>query len=295
MTTQKEKPNTMLVTFDAELAQYYLDKYNTNNYRKINTRTVDAYAKKMRDGEWFPSQSYITIDTNNVLINGQHRLAAMVKVGIEVESFVTTQAHPDSIYVADSHMPRGMHDHCQCAKYLVTAVNTLLRSTNMHSSKAKNIPFFKEHIDGRLGSFATKMHKIYGKYNDPFTSWGIRGALLVAVLNGEMTQTAALDLFRKLVMMRKDNGRHMYASSIRAAVMADFPPLMTKLVDYLDDGKLPFWDNQKGSWVERSYDEPRDKAQKLMQAMSQCLSRHTMNDTEFAKPMQVNVKQALGL
>lgn len=296
--------NVRIQTFDAELAQHYLDTYNNNNYRKIVDSQANHYANLMSKGEWMTSASTIAIDTNGNLVNGQHRLVGVVKSGVEVDLIVITGADPASVYAVDTHESRKMKDHCQCPAYLITSVNVLLRSVGLHNDKTytKDVKFYKKHVDGLLGRFVTKMHKIHASTSDPFTSWGVRGALLVAVLNGEMTQTAALDLFSRLVKLRKvkvkgpsNAKRHMYASSTRMAVQSSLSPLMSTLVDYLDANHLPVWSGVNDTWRYEEYDVARDKAQKLMYAMGQCLSRYTKNDSKFAKPMQVNVRQALGL
>jgi len=290
--------------FDAELAQHYLDTYNTNNYRKHNENTSDHYAKLMREDKWITSASPIAVSATGVLINGQHRLWAIIKSGVEVELIVIENALDESVYVVDTHKPRKMHDHCGCDAYLVTAVNVLLRAVGLHTDKmiTNDVDFFKSHIEGQLGKFVKKMHNIYGTTSDPFTSWGVRGALIVAVLNGELTQKGALDLFEKLIQFRKTKvkgakniKRNFAASSTRAAIQSQLNPLMSTLVDYLDDDKLPVWSGVEDVWRVDDYSTSRDKAQRLMYAMGQAINRDTKDDTKFAKPMQVSVRQALGI
>lgn len=299
----KEKITTSVVTFDAELAQHYLDTYNTNNYRKPPKNLADHYAKLMREGKWYTSAATISISENNRLINGQNRLMGVIKSGVEVDIIVVRGAAEESVYVVDSHKPRQMHDHCGCDAYLVKAVKTLLRSIGLHNNKMLNndVAFFKSHIDGQLGKFVKKMHSIYGRESGPFTSGGVRSALTLAVLNGELTQKSALDLFQKLIAFRKlapkkDNPAY-YAepSSIRSAIQLQLDPLMSVLVDHLDKGKLPVWDSEKQRWTVQEYSNTREQSKHIMYAMSQAINRNTKDNTEFSPPMEAGVRQALGI
>ena len=299
----KENLKVSQKTFDAELAQYYLDTYNTNNYRKHNEYTSDHYAKLMREDKWIASASPITISATGVLINGQHRLWAIIKSGVDVDLVVIEGALDESVYVVDSHKPRQMHDHCGCDAYLVKAVKTLLRSIGLHNNKMLNndVAFFKSHIDGQLGKFVKKMHSIYGRESGPFTSGGVRSALTLAVLNGELTQKGALDLFQKLITFRKlapkkDNpAYHAEPSSIRSAIQLQLDPLMSVLVDHLDKGKLPVWDSEKQRWTVQEYSNTREQSKHIMYAMSQAINRNTKDNTEFSPPMEAGVRQALGI
>ena len=70
------------VTITPELAKILLD-FNLNNNRKISAYTVAKYAKKIQQGQWGNS-SPITFSDKNHLIDGQHRLKAVIKAGIPV-------------------------------------------------------------------------------------------------------------------------------------------------------------------------------------------------------------------
>lgn len=67
-----------------EQAQYYLDNHNTKN-RKINPTIVEKYAQDMKQNQWLHGADCVTFDRNGTLLNGQQRLAAVVKAGKPVE------------------------------------------------------------------------------------------------------------------------------------------------------------------------------------------------------------------
>jgi hypothetical protein len=69
------------------MAQEYL-KFNTENYRSINNVRVISYAADMKAGRWQLNGEGIKFDTNGTLIDGQHRLQAIVRAGVPIEMLV---------------------------------------------------------------------------------------------------------------------------------------------------------------------------------------------------------------
>lgn len=65
-------------------AKYLLDECNTHN-RPLNQGTVARYARDMTAGRWNPNGNAIVLSTEGLLLNGQHRLAAVVKSGVTVQ------------------------------------------------------------------------------------------------------------------------------------------------------------------------------------------------------------------
>ena len=70
-----------------KLAEEYLTR-NTNNYRKINHAYVKNYAEDMKEGKWEETAEPISFSPSGVLLNGQHRLAAIIKSGVSVNMVV---------------------------------------------------------------------------------------------------------------------------------------------------------------------------------------------------------------
>lgn len=60
------------------------------NQRKQSQSVIDSYARAMRAGQWVLTHQGIAIDENGELVDGQHRLQAIVASGTPVEMLVTT-------------------------------------------------------------------------------------------------------------------------------------------------------------------------------------------------------------
>ena len=64
-----------------EKAQFYLTK-NFENNRKISTNNLEELKREMRNSRFILSDSAICFDTDGTLVNGQHRLMAVVHSGM---------------------------------------------------------------------------------------------------------------------------------------------------------------------------------------------------------------------
>tara|TARA_R100000734_G_C3297923_1_gene88897 strand:- start:193 stop:1080 length:888 start_codon:yes stop_codon:yes gene_type:complete len=284
------------------VAEMLLQK-NTNNYRKLSQPTVTKYANKMRQGEWDASACMIQIDTNDVLLNGQHRLHAVMQSGETIQSIIVTGASPDSRYRIDSHMPRRMKDHCECEAYKITMINTFLRSEGLFWDYKDNVQFYRGHVIGDIGTLSEKLYNVFSKTYSPFTSVGFRAGLILGILNNQLSEAKALELFEQISNLRKKPKQkdqvtdYMYNISTRGAIMSKLDPLMVTLVDHLDRDKLPVQSPvaNSNSWYTESYDGAREKASKLMKATYLAICKDTKNNTKFKGALTTQVTQALGI
>ncbi len=82
---------------------------NTSN-RPLSRSTVMAFAEAMRRGDWLVTHQGIAFDTNGVLVDGQHRLAAIVEADLPVELTVFTDVEADTFDVLDTGKRRNAAD-----------------------------------------------------------------------------------------------------------------------------------------------------------------------------------------
>lgn len=78
---------TKVMTVTPEMAALWLER-NTNN-RRVTRQRVMEYARAMLDGNWRLTHQGIAFDQDGVLIDGQHRLEAVIVAGIPVPMNVT--------------------------------------------------------------------------------------------------------------------------------------------------------------------------------------------------------------
>lgn len=83
---------TRIITVTPEMAKQWLEM-NMSNNRPVMKSTVHSYARMMRNGKWNLTHQGIAFDENGELIDGQHRLYAVVEANIPVTMNVSRNVH----------------------------------------------------------------------------------------------------------------------------------------------------------------------------------------------------------
>jgi hypothetical protein len=95
-------------TITPEMAQEIL-KHNTRN-RKLSERRVASMCDDMRSGRWVINGQGISISETGRLLDGQHRLTAIVRSGIPITISVCRGAKDDVMPTIDTGKPRKASD-----------------------------------------------------------------------------------------------------------------------------------------------------------------------------------------
>ena len=82
---------------------------NTAN-RPLSKPVLKSFAEAMKRGDWRVTHQGIAVDTNGVLVDGQHRLAAVIEADMPVEMTVFTDVPPDTFDVLDTGKRRNAAD-----------------------------------------------------------------------------------------------------------------------------------------------------------------------------------------
>jgi len=117
------QPTAEIINVTPELAKAWLNQ-NTKN-RPLRNTGLNRYAELMKRGAWALGPDAIAFDTNNQLVNGQHRLKALVLSNTTQPFIVTHGLNPDAFPTFDGGFKRGLSDHLATLDYKST---TLLAS-----------------------------------------------------------------------------------------------------------------------------------------------------------------------
>lgn len=101
-------PSPEIVSVTPQLAEAWLGK-NTHN-RNVRPRVVDAYARDMARGDWKLNGEAIKFGADGVLLDGQHRLHAIVRAGVTVPVLVVTGLPSDTQTTMDTGAKRTAAD-----------------------------------------------------------------------------------------------------------------------------------------------------------------------------------------
>jgi hypothetical protein len=93
-------------TIDPDIARVYLTK-NIEHNRKVAEWKVDQYANEMREGKWVETSATIKFDEDGHLIDGQHRLLALIDAEVTLSLVVSRGEPKNAVYVIDTGMARS--------------------------------------------------------------------------------------------------------------------------------------------------------------------------------------------
>lgn len=83
--------------------------------RKVTRTVVADYARQMREGLWRSTSQGLIINWFGELMNGQHRLLAVIESGKTIEIDITYGEDPDNFMVLDKHRKRDLKDDLSIA------------------------------------------------------------------------------------------------------------------------------------------------------------------------------------
>lgn len=124
--TWKNMPQTAFITITPEMAKQMLER-NYEKNRSIRHADVATYAADIKSGNWHPMRSQpIVFTKDGILIDGQHRLHAVVLADQSIKSWVHFDASINDFVFIDGGVPRKAEDFIDIP--YKTGVTALARS-----------------------------------------------------------------------------------------------------------------------------------------------------------------------
>ena len=100
-------PTTRVETITPETAMRILEESSSFVNRKVKRTHVAALAEAMRSGHWKNVGDPIRIDSDGRVIDGQHRLLALVEANATLEFVVISGLPAESAHYIDIGIPRS--------------------------------------------------------------------------------------------------------------------------------------------------------------------------------------------
>lgn len=101
--------NSRRVKFTPKLAEYVLTNLNPHN-RPRRSNSIARYADDMADNNWSLTGDTIKFSKSGILRDGQHRLAACLRAGVNFETYVVFGIDDSSFTVMDTGAKRSGSD-----------------------------------------------------------------------------------------------------------------------------------------------------------------------------------------
>lgn len=96
-----------------EMARQWLDPEINKTNRRLKPVIVRKYITDMSDAHWIFNGDSIKFDTSGKLLDGQHRLHAVIAMGRPVEFLIVRNLHPDAYLTIDIGARRTVGDMMQ--------------------------------------------------------------------------------------------------------------------------------------------------------------------------------------
>tara|TARA_R100001129_G_scaffold8574_1_gene6072 strand:- start:18 stop:884 length:867 start_codon:yes stop_codon:yes gene_type:complete len=133
------QPSFNVEEITPEYAQEILDQKNNNN-RTIKQTNLNRLVKAIDNDEWQVTNQGIAFDSEGNLLDGQHRLLAIVKTGQALKIMVARNMHPEIFNVVDTGTARMASD--------VLHISGCGNSSKTIAAAIKNYIFYKKYPSG---------------------------------------------------------------------------------------------------------------------------------------------------
>ena len=140
-----------VITITPVMADYWLTKNNVDN-RNLRHGWINYLTDEIKSGNWHVTHQGIAFDVNNRLLDGQHRLYAVVNSGISVDMLVTTGLPTDTFKAMDNGMKRNMSDLTNIPKGIADPLRLIVSilSTDRNVHPEQMIRLSKETDAGKI-------------------------------------------------------------------------------------------------------------------------------------------------
>jgi hypothetical protein len=145
---------TILITITPSLAREYLERNPRN--RKVSKALIGKLVQEIKNGKWKVNGDCIRFDEEDNLLDGQHRLIAIVKSGVPVQSFATWGLSSDVFNTIDVGKRRSGADTLTCrGEKNAVALASMLILIEKYKSGKPQVTYRPDNIE---------MEELYEKY-----------------------------------------------------------------------------------------------------------------------------------
>jgi hypothetical protein len=141
-------------TITAKQAEKYL-QFNTSN-RPLRKSLVTQYAKDMAAGNWKLTHQGVAFNCDGTLLDGQHRLSAIVESGATVQMLVARGVDSRNQLVMDDHAKRNAGDALSLVrkeKITQADVAVIRGAVELSVGRGRDTRLSKQDLDSVLDAF----------------------------------------------------------------------------------------------------------------------------------------------
>lgn len=215
----KDFEGAEVVEVTPEIARRLIETSNHGN-RKVRPMVVKKYAKIMKNGDWRFSPETISISRSGRLLNGQHRMLAVIESGVACRFLFATGFEDDVFAVLDRGAIRSRSDALKIDRRIAECGMLLHRlATKDTASLITDDDVFRasrciDDAHDELMEFCNSSARVFS--SAPFR------LAAVARMNGGAEKGYVLNLYRNLVLAHTEVLPPIGHAAIRAAITGRF-------------------------------------------------------------------------
>ena len=178
------RPEKVLIT--PQVAQALL--FGNNGNRKLMTSRVETLAKAMKSEQWIENGDPIHVSKSGRLLNGQHRLEAVIMSGCAYNGVVVYGVDESAFMTYDSHAKRTLSDSSGVQRKTIEIYNIIIRAYKITPNPIMIVAFDGAAIGDVCRAFSENGNTARKNYSRASVRTGF---VLVAMNNGKTSEVFA--------------------------------------------------------------------------------------------------------
>jgi hypothetical protein len=188
--------NTIIETISPELAALYL-RSNTKN-RYVRQSHVKWLAESMKIGQWKLTHQGICFDSDGAMVDGQHRLLAIIESGQAVQMLVSRGSSSEGFDACDLGIVRSLADVTHLEKKKVEVLNLLSCIGRNTFLKGRHVPDHVLICESIFGAAVDRLMAYAGTSKKGTSKATVRAAAVLCMTEGN---EYALQQYRHLSIL----------------------------------------------------------------------------------------------
>ena len=210
---------TQIQTVTPEIAAHFLQK-NTGN-RDYRKSWVAHLSNIIKNGEWMTTHQGIALDKAGNLIDGQHRLLAIIDSGLPVQINVSYDVDPKTFGCIDIGVKRNLADITKYSKKTAEVCAFMARFLNPRFSRVTTAAEAKEIYENGIGKVSDDLNDFCNKNIKFYSSVPFRLSAVILIMDGH-DKEYVFNTYYNLVNLN----------------MAKLPPIAHSLIKQVHDNHI---------------------------------------------------------
>lgn len=193
----------MAVLITPAMAKEILDSSNTDN-RRFRMWWAIALASSIKRGDWLLTHQGIAFDENGRLLDGQHRLKAVILSGIPVLMFVFKGLDPKGFMAIDVGVKRSVSDTTGLEKSTAEVCRKLAAIAGFTGSTCTTSQQVVEVADVGVKEIHERLIEYCGTSKKIYSSAAVRAAAVTLVMDG-YPEDKVFKMYRDVLLLRYED------------------------------------------------------------------------------------------